>query len=55
MGRGEALAGLSGAASLIDETIGQFDTVEALGMGRTRFERLDTLIREHWRIERYVA
>lgn len=49
------LTDLAGAASLIDETIGQFDTVEALGMGRTRFERLDTLIREHWRIERYVA
>lgn len=50
---GSALyAGLSGVVS---ETIEQLRTVDSMNLGRNRLGRLDTLMREMWRNERYTA
>lgn len=50
---GSALyAGLSGVVS---ETVEQLRTVDSMNLGRNRLGRLDTLMREMWRNERYTA
>ena len=50
---GSALyAGLSGVVS---ETVEQLRTVDSMNLGRNRLGRLDSLMREMWRNERYTA
>lgn len=43
------------ASGMAAETIQQAETVDSSGLGRIRSQRLDSMVREIWRIERYGA
>ena len=45
----------AGSSGVVSETIEQTQTVDAMRLGPSRISRMDTLIREVWRNERYTA
>lgn len=45
----------AGTSGVVSEAIEQDGTVDALNLGRNRISRMDTLVREMWRNERYTA
>ena len=45
----------AGASGVVSETVEQLRTVDSLSLGNNRIARMDTLIREMWRNERYTA
>ena len=45
----------AGSSGVVSEAIEQGGTVDSLDLGRNRISRMDTLIRELWRNERYTA
>ncbi|MCF2707235.1 ABC transporter ATP-binding protein [Arcanobacterium haemolyticum] len=45
----------AGTSGVVSEAIEQGGTVDSINLGRNRVSRLDTLIREFWRNERYTA
>lgn len=45
----------AGASGVVSETVEQLRTVDSLSLGENRIGRMDTLIRELWRDERYTA
>ena len=45
----------AGGSGVVSETVEQLRTVDSLGLGNNRISRMDTLIREIWRNERYTA
>ena len=45
----------AGGSGVVSETVEQLRTVDSLSLGDNRIGRMDTLIRELWRNERYTA
>ncbi|MCI1675883.1 MAG: ABC transporter ATP-binding protein/permease [Ancrocorticia sp.] len=45
----------AGTSGVVSETIEQYQTVDSMSLGPNRISRMDTLIREVWRNERYTA